>query len=130
MTTTRTDGTAFEVEGAIVEVTDDDLDDTRVHLTVESPSARPTAVAAVLCEAVRQAHARRRGHVRMALDAGAPSSGVVLEALRGRIGADVGSIALRRAGSSVMVTLDLLPAPRPGRQLGARPAGRAPRPHA
>jgi hypothetical protein len=101
-TTGPDDGATLEVEytrdGAVLRVTSgpDDTD----------------AGARLLCAAV--AHVRRR-HARRAhtaLDLSTPAGGAYLAALRSRVGTDVNAIAMRRAGSSVMVTLDLLPAPR------------------
>lgn len=68
------------------------------------------ASARLLCAAVQ--HVRRRRHARRvltAVDAAGPAGGTLLAALRSRVGTDVGEIALRRAGSTVMVTVELLP---------------------
>ena len=112
MTITDTSPDVLRSDGARALVRYGDDDAALVDLSLERPDARPGAVADLLCEAVRRARVRRTRHLRTALDAGAPSCGVVLDALHGRVGRDVGSVSLRRAGSSVMVTVDLLPAPR------------------
>lgn len=59
------------------------------------------------------ARARQATHLTTSLSIAAPSCAHLLEALRSRVGTDVGRMQLRRAGSSVMVDLDLLPRPTP-----------------
>jgi hypothetical protein len=96
------------------------------------------ASARLLCAAVQ--HVRRRRHARRvhtAVDTAGPAGGLLLAALRSRVGIDVDEIVLRRAGSTVMVTAELLPVgggpavgrPTPARgRLGERPRGRDSRP--
>ena len=67
--------------------------------------------ARLACEAVHQARVRHAHRVVVALEVATPACTVILEALRRREGNDVARIAMRRAGSTVMVTLDLRPWP-------------------
>lgn len=62
------------------------------------------------CEAIHQARLRSAARIEGALDASSSTCGAILEALHGEIGHDLESIIMRRAGSSVMVTLDTRPA--------------------
>lgn len=102
--------------GATVEVLYAGPDDVRVELVTDPARPTPHVGARLLCAAVAQARARHARLVHTVLDASAPSGAAYLAALRDRLGADVADISMRRAGSSVMVTLDLLPA-RPRRPL-------------
>jgi hypothetical protein len=113
-----------------VELQYGDPDDVLLQLTTDgadSDAARD-AGAGLLCTAVAQARARHTRRLRTVLDASSPSGSTYLEALRARVGDDVASIALRRAGSSVMVTLDLVPprAARAGGRPGVGPGKRPP----
>jgi hypothetical protein len=95
------------------------LDDGEVTLRILTPQEDlDTGDGAVLlARAVSQARHQRMRVVRTALDVSTPTAVEVLDALRSRVGDDIDEIALRRAGSSVMVTLRLLPLPatrRPG----------------
>ena len=65
----------------------------------------------IACEAVHEARLRNADRIDGALDASSPTCGAILEALHRQIGTDLASIATRRAGSSVMVTLEVQPAP-------------------
>jgi hypothetical protein len=87
--------------------------DGHARLAVTSVSYRRGSAEAgrLACEAVHQARLRHAEHVEGALDASSPACGAILEALHRRIGSDVQSIAMRRAGSSVLVTLEMQPAP-------------------
>jgi len=83
--------------------------DVRIRMDGE-PGAAPEA-ARLACEAVHQARLRDVGRVVTALDVASPACGVILDALRRRRGNDLDAIRMRRAGSSVIVTLDLRPWP-------------------
>ena len=72
--------------------------------------------ARLACEAIHQARLRHANRIEGALDASSPECGAILEALHREIGHDLTSIAMRRAGASVMVTLDTLPVPMPTRR--------------
>jgi hypothetical protein len=100
-------------EGA-VEILRSDLDHVNVRLLVSESAVRDVhAGSRLLCGAVTHERARHARHVQTAVDGTEPSGGIHLEALRARIGTDVRSITMRRAGSSVMVDLHLMPpAPR------------------
>jgi hypothetical protein len=65
----------------------------------------------LVCQAVHEARLRNEYHVEFALNASAPACGAILEALHAETGNDVESIEMRRAGSSVMVSLELTPLP-------------------
>ena len=67
--------------------------------------------ARLACEAIHQARLRHADRVDGALDASSPACGAILEALHRQIGNDLESIAMRRAGSSVLVTLAMQPPP-------------------
>ena len=130
--------------GARAEVLYGGPGDVRVQLTTDiqlADATRPdadrrttAAAAGLLCAAVAQARRRRARVVRTVLDASAPSGAALLAALRAQVGTDIADIAMRRAGSSVLVTIDLLPAPARGGGMpvvvtgasGALPAGGSP----
>jgi hypothetical protein len=88
-----------------------DLDHARLEVDTQryGPGAREAA--RLVCEAVYQARARHVHHVETALDAAAPACCIILEALRNRSGNDLEGMELRRAGASVMVSLDVRPWP-------------------
>lgn len=112
---------------------------TLVHadgVTIDVGAAAAQDVAAALADggaatgtqlldaAVRQARARGTHRLRAVVEAADPGTSRVVEALHARVGDSVESIALRRAGSSVVVTLELLPLPpahAAPRHTGARP---------
>jgi hypothetical protein len=119
----------LRARGTTVEVHYGDPDDVFLQVTTQASDA--AAGAGLLCAAVTQARARRTRQLRTVLDASSPACWTYLEALRTRVGEEVESIALRRAGSSVLVTLHLVPPPasprpRPGaaRTRGHGPDGR------
>ena len=115
--------TVLRASGTTVALQYGDPDD--VLLEVTTPFDDPDAGARLLCTAVSQARSRRTRQLRTVLDASSPACWTYLEALRTRVGDDVESIALRRAGSSVLVTLHLVPppAPHPSRPGTHRPRG-------
>ena len=94
---------------ASVELDYGDLD--HVHMRVLTAPLGPDAYAgaALVCEAITEARARRARHLHTTLDASAPACGIVLDALHARIGTEVRRLDLHRAGSSVLVEVDLLP---------------------
>jgi hypothetical protein len=108
-----------------VEVEYGDPDDVLLQVTSEGSDTDAHAGAGLLGTAVAQARSRHTRRVRTVLDASSPACWTYLEALRARVGDDVATIALRRAGSSVLVTLDLMP-PRASRVAGRPAAGVAP----
>ncbi|WNB87667.1 hypothetical protein [Cellulomonas sp. ATA003] len=59
------------------------------------------------------------------LDGTSPTCGIVLESLRDLIGGEVDAVIMRRAGSSVFVTLRLTRRPRPPAAPVTRPRSRA-----
>lgn len=63
----------------------------------------------LVCEAIHWARLRNADRVDGALDASSPACGAILDALHHRIGIDLESIAMRRAGSSVLVILRMHP---------------------
>jgi hypothetical protein len=88
----------------------------------------------LMCAAVSHVRRRHTRRVHTAIDLTAPSGGALLEALWSREGIDVAGIAMRRAGSTALVTIDLLPVaanplarPETGlRHRGEPPRGRRP----
>lgn len=96
-------------------------DDVVLCLRTDGSVAGALEGARLACEAVHQARLREAGRVETALDVSSRATGVVLEALRARRGNDLDGIAMRRAGSSVMVTLDLRPWPTVARPPAAKP---------
>ena len=92
-----------------VEIVRTDRDHVYVHLVPGLGIREVSAGSRLLCHAVTDQRTRSARHVQTAVDAAAPSCGVHLEALRARVGIDVQSITMRRAGSSVMVDLRLIP---------------------
>jgi hypothetical protein len=103
----QSERTVFRSPGATVVVQYVDAD--RVQLMVESERLGRGAreAARLVCEALHEVRARRIHHVETALEASAPASCMVLEALRDRSGSDLDAMDLRRAGASVMVRLDV-----------------------
>ncbi len=111
-------------------------DDVTLRLTPDPDDVH--AAARLLCAAVQHVRRRQARRVHTAFDLTGPSGGALVAALQDRVGIDVEQIVMRRAGSSVMVTADLLPTPvdgaaprpvpaRPG--LGGRPRHHDPRTH-
>jgi hypothetical protein len=94
-----------------VEIVRSDRDHVSVQLVSGSLVRDLFAGSRLLCHAVADQRAGHARHVQTAVDAAGPSGGIYLEALRARIGSDVRAITLRRAGSSVMVDLHLIPPP-------------------
>lgn len=88
-------------------------DDGHARLDVTANGYRGGSAEAgrLACLAVHQARLRHADRIEGALDASSPACGAILEALHRQIGDDLESIAMRRAGSSVMVTLRMHPAP-------------------
>ncbi|NMR19461.1 hypothetical protein [Cellulomonas fimi] len=84
-------------------------DASELDLVVRADPAAPgtTIGTRAVCRAVQRARTQRVTRVVIAVDDADPSSGVVLEALRATVGHDADAIAMRRAGSSVMVTVDV-----------------------
>jgi hypothetical protein len=112
-TTEEAQRSVLRAGGATVEVLYEGPDDARLLLTSDDATHGAPAGARLLCRAVHQARTRHTRRVRTVLDASAPAGAHYLAALRTRIGDDVAGIAMRRAGSSVLVTLDLMPPHRP-----------------
>lgn len=67
-----------------------------------------TTTARLVCGAMSEARARGIATACIALELAQPTSAVVLAALRARIGKDLSSLDLHRAGSSVILTATLL----------------------
>ena len=103
--------TVLRSRDATVEVQYVDPDHARLMVDTQryGPGAREAA--RLVCEAVYQARTRHVHHVETALDAAAPACCLILEALRSRSANDLEGMELRRAGASVMVSLDVRPWP-------------------
>ena len=102
-------GTSRSAGGAVLEVQQDGAGQVWLELWTERGGDAGRAGARLVDEAVAEARSRRARRVSTALDAAKPSCGIVLDALRRHIGADVEGMATRRAGASVMVDLQLRP---------------------
>lgn len=124
LTTVRRRGEAdlavLRSHGVTVEIRYVDPEHAVVRL--DAPPVRGCAIAAarLVCEAMSLARRRGSHRVCTALELARPVSVVVLAALRTRIGKDLSSLDLRRAGSSVMVTAVLLRPP-PAATVPGRP---------
>lgn len=101
-TTLRSDTCAVELDLA-------DLDHVHMHVTTAPTGQGAYTGAALVCEAITHAREQRARHVDATLDGTAPACGIVLDALHARIGTEVRSLAMHRAGASVRVDVDLLP---------------------
>jgi hypothetical protein len=111
--------------GSAVEVRYLEGDEVTLRMLTPTDEVDTDTEADLLAQAVSHVRSRRTRVVRTALDTSTPTAVAVLDALRSRVGADIDEIALRRAGSSVMVTLRLLPvqpARRPARPVPGREA--------
>ena len=111
---------------AAVTITYDRPDHADIRVWTDGePGAAPEA-ARLACEAIHQARVRDALRVETALDASTEICGVVLEALRRRRGNDLDGFTMRRAGTSVMVTLVLRPWPTLSRMPVDRGVGHVP----
>jgi hypothetical protein len=109
-TVDRTVRSILTSQDGAVEILRSDRDHVSVHLVVSDQAVRDAhADSRLLCGAIAHQRARHARHVQTAVHTAEPSGGIHLQALRARIGTDVRSITLRRAGSSVMVDLQLMP---------------------
>jgi hypothetical protein len=70
---------------------------------VRAPCAR------LVERAVEEARRHRVRRIDTALDISAPSTGGLLQALRGHVGREITSVSMHRAGASAMVTIVLSP---------------------
>ncbi len=82
----------------------------RLEVTAHDHHGGSAEAGRLACEAIHQARLHHTDRVDGALDASTPACGAILEALHRQIGTDLDSIVTRRAGSSVMVTLQVHPA--------------------
>ncbi|WP_146900988.1 hypothetical protein [Cellulomonas aerilata] len=103
----QTERTVLRSSGATVVVEYPDPDHARLTIESERFGDGAREAARLVCEAVHQVRERRVHHVDTALEAAAPASGMVLEALRTTSVGDPDGMDLRRAGASVMVHLDV-----------------------
>lgn len=101
--------TVLRVGTSEVELDYADPDHVRMLVTTQPVGPGAYAGAALVCEAVSQAREHHARHLDATLDGSSPACGIVLDALHARIGYEVGGIAMHRAGSSVLVGVDLLP---------------------
>ncbi|MDT0167272.1 hypothetical protein Q9R32_17090 [Actinotalea sp. AC32] len=107
-TDTADQPTVMHADGATVEIQYvDDVALVQIDSAATGASARRAGDLA--CAALREARRHRARYVRTALQMSRPSCAIVLDALRRRVGTDASDVELRRAGSSVMVTVPLLP---------------------
>lgn len=103
--------TVMTDSGAEIEMTFPDRDTAVVRLDADPAGTGARAAGLLMCEAITEARRRRARYLRTVLELARPLSGIVLDAVRNRIGHDAQAIDLRRAGSSVIVTVDLGPLP-------------------
>lgn len=112
MSITFTDGpvrTILTSPDGSVEILRFDRDHVRLHLMASGRALHDVSAGSrLLCGAVTDQRGRRARHVQIAVDGAGPAGGIHLQALRARVGTDVRSITMRRAGSSVMVDLHLM----------------------
>jgi hypothetical protein len=93
---------------AALEVTHDGDADVLV-LSTGPEAASVHAGAQLVRQAVAQARASHTRHVITRLEASTPGTGVLLAEVRAAVSPDVERVVLRRAGSTVVVDLELLP---------------------
>ena len=103
--------TVLRSREAHVVVEYDDSENVRLSLVADGYDSGAADLAQLVCEAVYQARMRHTPRVGVALHIASPACSVVIEALRRRTGNDIERLVMRRAGSSVMVTLVLRPWP-------------------
>jgi hypothetical protein len=98
--------------GAVVDVASEHGPDAWMLVSAGPDDVRPWPCARLVERAVEEAwdHSVRR--IDTALDLAAPSTGVLLQALRRHVGREITSLSMHRAGASAMVTIVLSP-PRP-----------------
>lgn len=101
--------TVLESEGTKVVVEYGADGHARLDVTASGYRRGSVEAGRLACEAIHQARLRHADRVDGALDASSPTCGAILEALHREIGHDVASIAMRRAGSSVMVSVAMQP---------------------
>jgi hypothetical protein len=99
----------LHADASAVELDLADLDHVHMRVTTQPTGQGAYAGAALVCEAITQARELRARHLDTTLDGTAPACGIVLDALHARIGTEVRSLAMHRAGASVLVDVDLLP---------------------
>jgi len=99
--------TMLESEEARILIEYDDHGHARLDVLAKRYGRGSADAGRLACEAVHQARLRHAASIEGALDASSPLCGAILEALHREIGHDLESIAMRRAGSSVMVTLEM-----------------------
>ncbi len=81
----------------------------RLEVTANGYRGGSAEAGRLACVAVHEARLHHADRIDGALDASSPACGAILEALHGQIGDDLDSIVMRRAGSTVMVTLETHP---------------------
>jgi hypothetical protein len=99
--------TVLRSPGAMVVVQYVDPDHARLMIEADRFGQGGREAARLVCEALHDVRAHRVHHVETALEAAAPASCIVLEALRSPSAGDIDGLDLRRAGASVMVSLDV-----------------------
>ena len=97
--------------GAVVDVAREHGPDAWMLVSAGPDDDRPWPCAGLVERAVEEAwdHSVRR--IDTALDLAAPSTGVLLQALRRHVGREITSLSMHRAGGSAMVTIVLSPPP-------------------
>lgn len=106
--TTRS--TVMRSAGAVLHMAyDEHIGEAELQLQIERGAGPAHAGAALMCRGLARARARGARRAVAALEAATPACGIVLDALHTRVDRDVQRMHLHRAGSTVMVAVDLWP---------------------
>ena len=109
VTTPFGEHTVLESEQTRIVVEYDAVGHARLEVTASGYRGGSAEAARLACAAVHEARLHHAGRIDGALDASRPACGAILEALHEQVGHDLDSIAMRRAGSTVIVTLETHP---------------------
>jgi hypothetical protein len=111
VTRTSAEHTLLESEETRILIEYGDDGHARLDVMAKQYGRGSAAAGRLAREAIHQARLRHADSIEGALDASSPMCGAILEALHREIGHDLESIAMRRAGASVMVTLEMRATP-------------------
>jgi hypothetical protein len=101
--------TVLESDETRIVVEYDAVGHARLEVTANGYRRGSAEAGRLACAAIHEARLHHADRIDGALDASSPACGAILEALHGQIGDDLDSIVMRRAGSTVMVTLETHP---------------------
>jgi hypothetical protein len=105
------DPVVLRADGAMVQILFDSQDAVWLRVSSGPSDVRTRPSLDLLRRALAEARGRGVRWLETALEVSAPSTSVLLTELRGRVGRDVTSLVLHRAGSSVMVRVGLSAVP-------------------